>query len=146
MELILLIVKFLYYSFISICFGLLVIFLSLTTGDLIVGDTQFIYEYVKGIIFIVVVLFVLLLINRKSVMKGFEYVAFGKFRRTPIGMLIIAACLYYILDSIFLLLFQIRDNTFLKVVNIVTSLIFAGVLYMFLHGWYFGKKAMEEDD
>jgi hypothetical protein len=135
--------KFCYYLFICFCFAALFALFTVLVGDLLVGEVNNFYGAVKGIILSITVLSVLFLINKKSVIKGFEYIAFSKVRGIPIGMMIIGIFLFTIFDSLLLLLFNVRDNTFFKVVNLAISMIISVPLYGILSVWYF-EKAYEK--
>jgi hypothetical protein len=132
-------VKFCYYLLICFCFAALFALFTVLVGDLLVGEVNNFYGAMKGIILSITVLSVLFLINKKSVIKGFEYIAFSKVRGIPIGMVIIGIFLFTIFDSLLLLLFNVRDNTFLKVVNLAISMIISVPLYGILSVWYFEK-------
>jgi hypothetical protein len=57
--------------------------------------------------------------------------------------MIIGIFLFTLFDSLLLLLFNVRDNTFLKVVNLAISMIISVPLYGILSFWYF-EKAYEK--
>ncbi|WP_218775567.1 hypothetical protein [Oceanobacillus senegalensis] len=91
------------------------------------------------------ILFILLLTHKKSFLKGFEYVTFGKIRGIPIGMTIIGLSLYSILDAILIVLFSIPKQIFLNVVNVIISMVISVPAYGSFSAWYFQKKSKMDD-
>lgn len=140
LKLIFLLMTSIYYLFTLLCFAALFALFTILVGDLIVGEVNQFYDFLSWILLSLFVLLVLFIINRTSVIKVFEHIAFGKFRGIPIGMVIIGLFLYTILDSFLLLLFNIHSNPFLKAINLIICIIVSAPLYGFLSFWYFEKK------